>query len=191
MIVSWCYRGSGGSRWSNAPTRRIRIAVSAVACAFAASCGRRAIQPPRALTASGSESVARCMPEYPQLANAAAELPPLPQPQGTGYSVLIGYVADSTTGDGLRGARVLLRPATQRWHDTVYTDAAAGFVFSSVNAGKYEYIAQAMNFQAEKGSIDMSSKAETLRVRLRRAGLCDVTAGPDVEPIVRKLPPAL
>ena len=56
---------------------------------------------------------------------------------------------------------------------------------------KYEYIAQAMNFQAEKGSIDMSSKAETLRVRLRRAGLCDVTAGPDVEPIVRKLPPPL
>jgi hypothetical protein len=171
------------------PARRIRIVVSVIACAFAVSCGRRGIQPSRALAASGPESVARCVPEYPQLANAAAKLPPLLQPQGGGNSVLVGYVADSTTGHALRGARVLLRAATQRWHDTVYTDTAAGFVFGSIKGGEYEYIAQAMNFQAAKGSIDISNKAETLRVRLRRAGLCDITAGPVVEPMVRKLPP--
>ena len=175
--------------WKRVPTRRIRMVVSVIALAFAAACGRRGIQPSGALT-SGAEGVAPCVPEYPQLANAAANLPPLPPSQGVGYSDLIGYVADSTTGHGLRGARVLLRPAAgPRWHDTVYTDAAAGFVFSSLNPGKYEYIAQSMNFQAEKGAIDISSKAETVRVRLRRAGLCDVTAGPVVEPVVRKLPP--
>jgi hypothetical protein len=177
------------AEWKRVLTRRIRVVVSAIAYAFAAACGRRGIQPSRAVS-SGPENVSRCVPEYPQLTNAAANLPPLPRPQGGGYSVLIGYVADSTTGHGLRGARVLLRPAAApRWHDTVYTDGAAGFVFSSLNPGKYEYIAQSMNFQAEKGSIDISSKAETVRVRLRRAGLCNVTVGPLVEPIVRKLPP--
>jgi Carboxypeptidase regulatory-like domain len=169
-------------------TRRVQIVVRALVCAFAACCGRRAI-PSRALRGSGPDSVARCVPEYPQLVNAVAKLPTLPEPQGVGDLVVIGYVADSATGHGLSGARVLLRPATQRWHDTAYTDAAAGFVFSSVKRGSYEYMAQAMNFQAGRGSIEISSKAETLRIRLRRAGLCGITIGPLLEPIVRKPPP--
>lgn len=163
------------------PTRLIQVVAAALACALGGCWRHRAIQPSRALTVSARDSVARCVPQYPGLLNAAAKLPLLPEPRGVGNLVLIGYVADSGTGRGLSGARVLLRPATQqalaRWHDTVYTDAAAGFVFSSVKPGSYEYIAQAMNFGAGRGSIDISSKAETLRVRLRRVGLCGVTLG--------------
>jgi len=177
------------------PRQRIHIAVPALFFAFGACWAHRTTQQSRTLIDPGS--VHRCVPEYPQLGNAAAKLPPLPEPQGVGNLVIIGYVSDSGTGRGLSGARVLLRPATQtaiwstpepRWHDTTFTDSAAGFVFSSLKPGSYEYIAQSLNFQAGRGSVALSGKAETLRIRLRRAGLCDVITLPLLDTL-RRPPP--
>ena len=153
------------------------IVVAVLLCALSGCWSHPAIQSSSASQVSAPDTAARCVPVYPGLLNAAAKLPPLPEPQRAGNSVIVGYVADSSTGHGL-SARVLLRPSEQRglvrWQDSASTDSTAGFVFSSVKPGKYAYWAMAMNYQGARGSIDISSRAETLRVQLRRAGLCDI-----------------
>ncbi len=118
-----------------------------------------------------------CNP-FQQVTSRAAKVPSVLFPFPSGGAVLLGYVADSVTGNGLRGAELsLIRRASDGSTDTTatYSDSAGGFEIHVPVRGRYYYSVRSLNFAMVRDSIEVTIAAETLRVMMRRgASLCDV-----------------
>jgi hypothetical protein len=92
-----------------------------------------------------------------------------------GSAVLIGYVADSTSGRGVRLAAVLLVSFDKRDSVAASSDSTGRFTIDGVRPGRYRYIVRSVNFQQRRDSLDVRPGIDTLRVVLARGPpLCSV-----------------
>lgn len=106
-----------------------------------------------------------------------AHVPSLNVPAIAGRATLVGYVADSITGRGLRGGVILLRATMPESRDSAaaYSDSTGGFSIGGLRAGRYQYTVRSVNFSMKRGSIDLRQGIDTLRVSLVRGPpLCNV-----------------
>lgn len=158
--------------------RTYLLLVAACALGTACSCAKQ----------YSASSAVSCNP-FEQLTSIAATVPRIVSPASSGGAVLLGYVADSATRNGLSGAMVsFIRRAGNGVADTTAThsDSAGGFAIRIPVRGRYYYSVRAINFSRVRDSIDVTTDAETVRVVMRRgAPLCNVqTAPPVVSPTV-------
>jgi hypothetical protein len=92
-----------------------------------------------------------------------------------GKAVLIGYVADSTSGRGVGQAVVLLVSFEKRDSVAAYSDSTGRFTIDGVRPGRYRYVVRSVNFQQRRDSLEVQPGIDTLRVVLTRGPpLCSV-----------------
>lgn len=95
-----------------------------------------------------------------------------------GNAVVVGYVADSTSGRGVGRAVVLLVSFEKRDSIAAYSDSAGGFTIDRVRPGRYRYTVRSVNFHQRRDSLDVQPGIDTLRVVLTRGPpLCSVKVG--------------
>jgi hypothetical protein len=122
-----------------------------------------------------SPSTSTCDP-FSQVGARAARLPALQPDIVHGERTLIGFVADSNTGRGVRGAVLILAGPSRVDKDRiVYTDSLGGFWFGGLANGRYGYTVRSSNFVQRRDSVRIDAPVDTLIVTLVRGpGLCDV-----------------
>jgi hypothetical protein len=110
--------------------------------------------------------------------NTAPRLPSATPSSSSDGVLLVGYVADSTTGNALSWA--MIRFVRYRGNVAIDTtivaglDSAGGFAIQLPAQGRYRYRVGSANFESRLDSIDVRARAETLRVSLRRGlPMCD------------------
>lgn len=116
---------------------------------------------------------------FKQVTNTAPRIPSATPSLSSDGALLVGYVADSATGNALSGA--MMRFVRYRGNVAIDTpvladlDSAGGFAIQLPAQGRYRYLIGSVDFETRRDSIDVVTRAETLRVSLRRGlPLCDV-----------------
>jgi hypothetical protein len=86
--------------------------------------------------------------------------------RSAGPGVIVGYVYDDATGEGIPGAEVVLMPS----EITVLTGADGAFRFDDVPRGRYTVRARAAGYQpaAESGVGVSAGKTKWAKVFLKR-----------------------
>jgi hypothetical protein len=93
-------------------------------------------------------------------------------------TTIIGYVADSASNRGVRGAFVLLiaTETTARDSSWTVTDSTGGFQISGLRPGHYRLSVRSANFHMLRDSLELSEGVDdTLRILMSRGlPLCNV-----------------
>jgi hypothetical protein len=125
-----------------------------------------------------AERVVPCNP-FKFVTNTAPRIPSATPRSSTDGGLVVGYVADSTTGNALSGA--MIRFVRYRGNVAIDTtivadvDSAGGFAIQLPARGRYRYRVGSVNFGWRRDSIDLQARPETLRVSLPRGlPICDV-----------------
>jgi hypothetical protein len=114
---------------------------------------------------------------FKQLMNTVPRIPSAAPGLSSDGTLLLGYVGDSATRKALSGALIrLVRYNGNVAIDTTvgYSDSAGGFAIQLPARGRYRYLVASVNFGSNRDSIDVLTRAETLRVLIRGTPICDV-----------------
>jgi len=134
-------------------------------------------------THHAAERTMPCNP-FKQVTNTAPRIPSVTPSSSSDGALVVGYVADSTTGNALSGA--MIRFVRYRGNVAIDTaiaadlDSAGGFAIQLPARGRYRYRVGSVNFGWRRDSIDIQARPETLRVSLGRGPpICDVRVTSD------------
>jgi len=114
--------------------------------------------------------------------NTAPRIPSTTPSLSSDGTLLLGYVGDSATRKALSGALIrLVRYNGSVAIDTsvAYSDSAGGFAIQLPARGRYRYLVASVNFGSSRDSIDVLTRAETLRVLIPATPICDVRVTSD------------